>query len=70
LTTKTTLSSNYQEELMTFFDKHLLKQFMTIKPLLHKLFKGIQDKEDEIHTSMSAHEIIKHTRRKDKQMKK
>jgi hypothetical protein len=46
-------------ETKTFYDKQKLKQFMTTKPVVQKIFKGILNTEDEDKHSHKSMEINK-----------
>jgi hypothetical protein len=49
------LSFIIEEEIKTFHDKQKLNQFMSTKPVLHKILKGIQHAADE---HKHSHEIM------------
>jgi hypothetical protein len=49
-----------------FHNNQKLKQYMTTKPLIQKILKGILHRENESKRTMRGQEAINHKRRKDK----
>jgi hypothetical protein len=48
------LSFIIDEEMKTFYDKQKIKKFMTTKPALQKIFKGILYTEQEENATMTT----------------